>query len=70
MFFTQKTSSSDSKLRVRVSLVHHHMPVAFSRARWSHEYQEATIEKILRFLKGHHDQVDIPATSKGQKKKE
>lgn len=28
--------------------------------RWSHEYQEATIEKILRFLKGNpsQDQLD------------
>lgn len=38
--------------------------------RWSHEYQEATIEKILRFLKGQQDQTDNPASSKGQKKKE
>lgn len=38
--------------------------------RWSHEYQEATIEKILRFLKGQNDQVDGQGASKGQKKKE
>lgn len=24
--------------------------------RWSHEYQEATIEKIIRFLQGHPSQ--------------
>lgn len=41
----------------------------FSDNRWSHEYQEATIEKILRFLKGKHDLTDSPG-SKGQKKKE
>ncbi|TWW77303.1 NAD(+) hydrolase SARM1 [Takifugu flavidus] len=42
----------------------------FNGVKWSHEYQEATIEKILRFLKGQHDQMDSPVTSKGQKKKE
>uniref|UniRef100_H3CJ31 NAD(+) hydrolase SARM1 n=1 Tax=Tetraodon nigroviridis TaxID=99883 RepID=H3CJ31_TETNG len=36
----------------------------FNGVKWSHEYQEATIEKILRFLKGHHDQMDSPGTSK------
>nr|XP_019943913.1 PREDICTED: sterile alpha and TIR motif-containing protein 1 [Paralichthys olivaceus] len=41
----------------------------FNGVKWSHEYQEATIEKILRFLKRCPDQVDGPDTSKGQKKK-
>ncbi|XP_071352370.1 NAD(+) hydrolase SARM1 [Trachinotus anak] len=41
----------------------------FNGIKWSHEYQEATIEKILRFLQGHQDQVDGPDASKGQKKK-
>lgn len=31
--------------------------------RWSHEYQEATIEKILRFLKGGPSQ-EQPDTAK------
>ncbi|XP_076590939.1 NAD(+) hydrolase SARM1 [Chaetodon auriga] len=42
----------------------------FNGIKWSHEYQEASMEKILRFLKGHRDQLDGPAASKGQKKKE
>ncbi|CAB1348904.1 unnamed protein product [Coregonus sp. 'balchen'] len=41
----------------------------FNGIKWSHEYQEATIEKILRFLKGKpsQDQTDCPKTdcSKG-----
>ncbi|KAI3354317.1 hypothetical protein L3Q82_018849 [Scortum barcoo] len=41
----------------------------FNGIKWSHEYQEATIEKILRFLKGHQDQIDGPGASKEQKKK-
>ncbi|XP_023261087.1 sterile alpha and TIR motif-containing protein 1-like [Seriola lalandi dorsalis] len=41
----------------------------FNGIKWSHEYQEATIEKILRFLKGHEDQIDGPDASKGQKNK-
>uniref|UniRef100_A0A665USL8 NAD(+) hydrolase SARM1 n=1 Tax=Echeneis naucrates TaxID=173247 RepID=A0A665USL8_ECHNA len=41
----------------------------FNGIKWSHEYQEATIEKIIRFLKGHPDQIDGPDASKGQKKK-
>ncbi|KAM4566317.1 NAD(+) hydrolase SARM1 [Odontesthes bonariensis] len=41
----------------------------FNGIKWSHEYQEATIEKILRFLKGHQDLIDGPDGSKGQKKK-
>ncbi|XP_034025248.1 sterile alpha and TIR motif-containing protein 1 [Thalassophryne amazonica] len=35
---------------------------------WSHEYQDATIEKILRFLKGNPDQDDCPDGSREQKK--
>ncbi|XP_068601524.1 NAD(+) hydrolase SARM1 [Brachionichthys hirsutus] len=42
----------------------------FNGIKWSHEYQEATIEKILRFLKGRQDQVDSRGPSKGQKKDE
>ncbi|XP_051252652.1 NAD(+) hydrolase SARM1 [Dicentrarchus labrax] len=42
----------------------------FNGIKWSHEYQEATIEKILRFLNGHQDQMDSPGASKGEKKKE
>ncbi|XP_051933728.1 NAD(+) hydrolase SARM1 [Hippocampus zosterae] len=38
----------------------------FNGIKWSHEYQEASIEKILRFLKGHQDLLD---SSKEQKKK-
>ncbi|XP_061775173.1 NAD(+) hydrolase SARM1 [Nerophis ophidion] len=38
----------------------------FNGIKWSHEYQEATIEKILRFLKGNQDLLD---SSKEQKKK-
>uniref|UniRef100_A0A1A7XN14 NAD(+) hydrolase SARM1 n=1 Tax=Iconisemion striatum TaxID=60296 RepID=A0A1A7XN14_9TELE len=38
----------------------------FNGIKWSHEYQEATIEKIIRFLKGHQDTTD---GSKDQKKK-
>ncbi|XP_069004082.1 NAD(+) hydrolase SARM1 [Embiotoca jacksoni] len=41
----------------------------FNGIKWSHEYQEATIEKILRFLKGHQGQTDGPDGSEGQKKK-
>ncbi|XP_037631877.1 NAD(+) hydrolase SARM1 [Sebastes umbrosus] len=41
----------------------------FNGIKWSHEYQEASIEKILRFLKGHEDQMDGPNASKEQKKK-
>ncbi|XP_063350181.1 NAD(+) hydrolase SARM1 [Pelmatolapia mariae] len=40
----------------------------FNGIKWSHEYQEATIEKILRFLKGPQDQVDRSDGSKEQKK--
>ncbi|KAF3692827.1 Sterile alpha and TIR motif-containing protein 1 Tir-1 -like protein [Channa argus] len=40
----------------------------FNGIKWSHEYQEATIEKILRFLKRHQDQTDCPDAPKGQKK--
>uniref|UniRef100_A0A1A8DS87 NAD(+) hydrolase SARM1 n=1 Tax=Nothobranchius kadleci TaxID=1051664 RepID=A0A1A8DS87_NOTKA len=39
----------------------------FNGIKWSHEYQEATIEKIIRFLKGQQDTTD---GSKEQKKKE
>lgn len=39
----------------------------FNGIKWSHEYQEATIEKILRFLKGNQDLIDGPDGSKGQK---
>ncbi|XP_071756812.1 NAD(+) hydrolase SARM1 [Centroberyx gerrardi] len=42
----------------------------FNGIKWSHEYQEATIEKILRFLKGNQDQPDCPEGSKGQKNKQ
>ncbi|XP_059186884.1 NAD(+) hydrolase SARM1 [Centropristis striata] len=41
----------------------------FNGIKWSHEYQEATIEKILRFLKEHQDQTDGTDAAKGQKKK-
>ncbi|XP_041851222.1 NAD(+) hydrolase SARM1 [Melanotaenia boesemani] len=41
----------------------------FNGIKWSHEYQEATIEKIIRFLKGHQDLTDSPDGSKGQKTK-
>uniref|UniRef100_A0A3B5LYH5 NAD(+) hydrolase SARM1 n=1 Tax=Xiphophorus couchianus TaxID=32473 RepID=A0A3B5LYH5_9TELE len=41
----------------------------FNGIKWSHEYQEATIEKIIRFLKGRHDTTDAPDESKSQKKK-
>uniref|UniRef100_A0A3Q1JGV8 NAD(+) hydrolase SARM1 n=1 Tax=Anabas testudineus TaxID=64144 RepID=A0A3Q1JGV8_ANATE len=41
----------------------------FNGIKWSHEYQEATIEKILRFLKEPQDQTDGPNASKEQKKK-
>ncbi|KAF7656647.1 hypothetical protein LDENG_00038200 [Lucifuga dentata] len=41
----------------------------FNGIKWSHEYQEATIEKILRFLKGNQDQTDCPDGPKGQKNK-
>lgn len=44
------------------------MPADVSSHRWSHEYQEAMIEKILRFLKGPQDQVDRSDGSKEQKK--
>ncbi|KAM3615428.1 uncharacterized protein V6R79_002156 [Siganus canaliculatus] len=40
----------------------------FNGIKWSHEYQEATIEKILRFLKGNQEQVDGPGNSKEPKK--
>ncbi|MEQ2230244.1 Sterile alpha and TIR motif-containing protein 1 [Ilyodon furcidens] len=40
----------------------------FNGIKWSHEYQEATIEKIIRFLKGRHDTTDAPDESKEQKK--
>ncbi|KAM6933687.1 NAD(+) hydrolase SARM1 [Xenentodon cancila] len=40
----------------------------FNGIKWSHEYQEATIEKIIRFLKENQDLVDCPKGSKGQKK--
>uniref|UniRef100_A0A096MDW9 NAD(+) hydrolase SARM1 n=1 Tax=Poecilia formosa TaxID=48698 RepID=A0A096MDW9_POEFO len=36
----------------------------FNGIKWSHEYQEATIEKIIRFLKGRHDTTDAPDESK------
>ncbi|XP_029301752.1 NAD(+) hydrolase SARM1 [Cottoperca gobio] len=41
----------------------------FNGIKWSHEYQEATIEKILRFLKQQQDQIDCQDASKGQNKK-
>ncbi|CAL1570375.1 unnamed protein product [Knipowitschia caucasica] len=41
----------------------------YNGIKWSHEYQEATIEKILRFLKGNQDQTDGPDCSKTLKKK-
>ncbi|XP_029964847.1 NAD(+) hydrolase SARM1 [Salarias fasciatus] len=41
----------------------------FNGIKWSHEYQEATIEKILRFLKGPQDQTDSAGDPKAQKKK-
>lgn len=37
--------------------------------RWSHEYQEATIEKIIRFLKGRNDTTDASDETKGKEKK-
>ncbi|KAJ3590098.1 hypothetical protein NHX12_008052 [Muraenolepis orangiensis] len=42
----------------------------FNGIKWSHEYQEASIEKILRFLKGNANQhqVDGPECSKEPKK--
>ncbi|XP_034404842.1 sterile alpha and TIR motif-containing protein 1 [Cyclopterus lumpus] len=42
----------------------------FNGIKWSHEYQEATIEKILRFLKGNQDQTDSIDASKSAEKKE
>lgn len=42
----------------------------YNGIKWSHEYQEASIEKILRFLKGHQVQADGPNCSKGPKKSE
>ncbi|KAM7413262.1 hypothetical protein PAMA_020578 [Pampus argenteus] len=42
----------------------------FNGIKWSHEYQEATIEKILRFLKGNQDLIDSLDGSKGPKKNE
>ncbi|KAM4627188.1 NAD(+) hydrolase SARM1 [Polymixia lowei] len=44
----------------------------FNGIKWSHEYQEATIEKILRFLKGNpcRDQPDCPEGSKEEKQKQ
>ncbi|MEQ2172436.1 Sterile alpha and TIR motif-containing protein 1 [Goodea atripinnis] len=41
----------------------------FNGIKWSHEYQEATIEKIIRFLQRRHDTTDAPDESKEQKKK-
>lgn len=41
----------------------------YNGIKWSHEYQEATIEKILRFLKGNQDQADGPDSCKSLKKK-
>ncbi|RVE64773.1 hypothetical protein OJAV_G00129150 [Oryzias javanicus] len=41
----------------------------FNGIKWSHEYQEATIEKIIRFLKEPQDQTDRPKKSKEQEKK-
>ncbi|XP_015246440.1 PREDICTED: sterile alpha and TIR motif-containing protein 1 isoform X1 [Cyprinodon variegatus] len=41
----------------------------FNGIKWSHEYQEATIEKIIRFLKRPHDATDTSDESKAQKKK-
>ncbi|XP_058489519.1 NAD(+) hydrolase SARM1 [Solea solea] len=41
----------------------------FNGVKWSHEYQEASMEKILRFLKGRPDQIDGLDASKGEKKK-
>ncbi|XP_028320362.1 NAD(+) hydrolase SARM1 [Gouania willdenowi] len=41
----------------------------FNGIKWSHEYQEASIEKILRFLKQPQDQMDSAGGSKGEKKK-
>ncbi|KAK5868575.1 hypothetical protein PBY51_009575 [Eleginops maclovinus] len=40
----------------------------FNGIKWSHEYQEATIEKILRFLKEQQDQIDCKDAPKVQKK--
>ncbi|KAM6946049.1 NAD(+) hydrolase SARM1 [Aplochiton taeniatus] len=43
----------------------------FNGIKWSHEYQEATIEKILRFLKGNQsrDQPDCPEGTKSKQQK-
>ncbi|KAK5929297.1 hypothetical protein CgunFtcFv8_010537 [Champsocephalus gunnari] len=41
----------------------------FNGIKWSHEYQEATIEKILRFLKEQQDQIDCKDAPEGQKNK-
>ncbi|KAM9801434.1 NAD(+) hydrolase SARM1 [Neosynchiropus ocellatus] len=40
----------------------------FNGIKWSHEYQEASIEKILRFLKVNQDLLDAPNSAEGQKK--
>ncbi|XP_056140040.1 NAD(+) hydrolase SARM1 [Lampris incognitus] len=44
----------------------------FNGIKWSHEYQEATIEKILRFLNGNpgKHQPDCQASSKGKEHEE
>ncbi|KAG7282512.1 hypothetical protein CRUP_020227 [Coryphaenoides rupestris] len=42
----------------------------FNSIKWSHEYQEASIEKILRFLKGNSNQVDGPECSKEQEQEQ
>ncbi|XP_036419754.1 NAD(+) hydrolase SARM1 [Colossoma macropomum] len=36
--------------------------LTFNGIKWSHEYQEATIEKILRFLKGHPGQEQLDSS--------
>uniref|UniRef100_A0A3Q3AXK7 NAD(+) hydrolase SARM1 n=1 Tax=Kryptolebias marmoratus TaxID=37003 RepID=A0A3Q3AXK7_KRYMA len=41
----------------------------FNGVKWSHEYQEATIEKLIRFLEKKEDAADGPDKSKDQKKK-
>lgn len=41
----------------------------FNGIKWSHEYQEATIEKIIRFLKGRNDATDASDEAKGKEKK-
>ncbi|XP_004075485.1 sterile alpha and TIR motif-containing protein 1 [Oryzias latipes] len=41
----------------------------FNGIKWSHEYQKATVEKILRFLKEPQDQTDRANKSKEQEKK-